>query len=112
MIIIFRIDILTNNFLVLEVKLTEGINGSVRTSEKDIVLTLVEANTKFYLSLYYNSNESYLYVNKTNIFKFKAKDNISWYNFCLARISKDFTKDEQREISLTSLLMHLITQNV
>ena len=32
--------------------------------------------------------------------KFKAKYNISWYNFCLESISKDFTKDEQSEISL------------
>ena len=34
------------------------------------------------------------------IFKFKAKDNISWYNFCLGSKSKDFTKNEQSEISL------------
>ena len=34
-------------------------------------------------------------VNKRGICKFKAKDNISWYNFCLGSISKNFTKDEQ-----------------
>ena len=28
------------------------------------------------------------------------KDNISFYNFCLGRVSKDFTKDEQNEMSL------------
>ena len=28
------------------------------------------------------------------------KDNISFYNFCLGRLSKDFTKDEQKEMSL------------
>ena len=27
-------------------------------------------------------------------------DNISWYNFCLGNVSKDFTKDDQSEISL------------
>ena len=27
------------------------------------------------------------------------KDNVTWYNFCLGSISKDFTKDEQSEIS-------------
>ena len=31
--------------------------------------------------------------------KFKAKDNIGWYDFCLESTSKDFTKDEQSEIS-------------
>ena len=32
--------------------------------------------------------------------KFKAKDNISWDNFCLGSVSQDFTKDEQSDISL------------
>ena len=59
-----------------------------------------KANTKFCLSLHYNGNESYLYVNKTEIQKFKGKDNISQYNFCLGSVSKDFTKDKQSKISL------------
>ena len=28
------------------------------------------------------------------------KDNVSWYNFCLGSVSKDFTKDEQSEVSV------------
>ena len=47
---------------------------------------------------------SYLYVNKTEIYKFKAKDNISWYNFCLESVSKDFTKDQQSEVSLNGIV--------
>ena len=47
----------------------------------------------------YNGEESYLYVYKTGICKFKASDSISWYNFCLGSISKDFTKNELSEIS-------------
>ena len=45
-----------------------------------------KANTKFCLSLHYNENESYLYVNKTEISKFKANNNISCYNFSLGRV--------------------------
>ena len=41
-----------------------------------------------------------MYVNRTKICKLKANDNISCYNFYFGSISKDFTKDEQREISL------------
>ena len=41
-----------------------------------------------------------MHANKTEIRKFKAKDNISWHNFCLGSISKDFTKDEQSGICL------------
>ena len=63
---------------------------------------IIIINTHFCLSLHCNGDESYLYVNKTEIFKFKAKDNISWCNFCLGSVSKDFTKNEQSEISLNN----------
>ena len=36
----------------------------------------------------------YLYVNTTDICKFKLNDITSWFNFCLEKVSKDFTKDE------------------
>ena len=52
------------------------------------------------MSLHYIGVNSYLYVNKTEIYKFKAHDNIGWYGFCLGSVSKDFTKNEQSEISL------------
>ena len=42
----------------------------------------------------------YLYVNKTEICKFKANNNIIWYNFCLGSVSKDFLKDEQNDFFL------------
>ena len=61
--------------------------------QKKISIDFSKANTKFCLSLHYNGD-------KTEIFKFKAKDNISWYNFCVRRVSQDFAKDEQSEISL------------
>ena len=41
-----------------------------------------------------------MYVNRKEIFKCQASDNISWYNCCLGIKSKDFGKDEQSEISL------------
>ena len=43
-----------------------------------------------------------MYVNKIEICKFKAYDNINWNNFCLGSASKDFTKwkIEKNEISL------------
>ena len=42
----------------------------------------------------------YLYANEAEICKFKAKDSIRWCNFCLGSESKDFTREEQTEISL------------
>ena len=68
--------------------------------QKKNYINFSKGNTKFGFNLHYNGDESYLYINKTEICKFKAKDNISWYNFFLGSVSQDFTKDEQIEISL------------
>ena len=48
-----------------------------------------------------------MYVNKTEICKFKVNDNTSGYNFCLGSVSKDFTKDEQSEFFLYGTLYDL-----
>ena len=53
-----------------------------------------------YLILQDNADESYLYVNIEEIFKFKVHDNIRQYEFYLGSVSKDFAKDEPSEISL------------
>ena len=89
-----------NNFLVLAEGQTDDINDSTGAAEKRISINFIEADTNFCLSLQYNNNGSYLYVNKTELSKSKAKNNISWFNFCLGSISKDFTKDEKSGISL------------
>ena len=41
-----------------------------------------------------------MYVNKTDIWKFKGCDNISWYYVFLGSVSKTSAKDEQSEIYL------------
>ena len=43
-------------------------------------------------------------MNKTDIYKFKACDNISWYQFCLVSVLKFFAKDEIREILLNGVV--------
>ena len=46
---------------------------------------------KIFLSLHYNGNSSYLFVNNREIVKFKAADSeIVPYPLCLAGLSKDF----------------------
>ena len=43
------------------------------------------------LSLHYNESNSFLFVNATKIYQFKAKDSeIKDYTLCLGNISKDF----------------------
>ena len=57
---------------------------------KSILLTKI----KILLSFYYNGENSYLFVNSTEIHKFKAKDSeIVASPLCLGNISKDFSVD-------------------
>ena len=52
--------------------LTYGINGSFGSPEKKFSINFTKAITKFCLSLHYNADDSYLFVNGKEIFKFKG----------------------------------------
>ena len=55
--------------------------------------TLTAFDTTFVLSLHYNGRNSFLFVNVTKLYQFKAKDSeIKDYALCLGNISKDFRK--------------------
>ena len=62
-----------NNFLVLREGPTQGINDSTGSAEKSISINFNKANTKFCLILYYNGDESYLYVNKQRFINLRQK---------------------------------------
>ena len=54
--------------------------------------------TKKKLSLHYNGANSYLFVNGTEIYKFKAKDcQIVTTPLCLGNISKDWSVDNMKK---------------
>ena len=56
---------------------------------------------KFCLSLHYNGANSYLFVNGTEIYKFKAKDSeIVASPICLGNISKDWSADNMKKTGL------------
>ena len=53
------------------------------------------------MSLHYNGTNSYLFLNGTEIIKFKAKDSeITPYELCLGNISKDWSIDNMKKTSL------------
>ena len=57
---------------------------------------------KFCLSLHYNGANSYLFVNDTEIIKFKAKDSkIVASPLCLGNISKDWSIDNMKRTGFT-----------
>ena len=56
------------------------------------------AKRKFCLSLHYSGANSYLFVNGTEIYKFKAKDSeIVASPLCLGNISKDWSVDNMKK---------------
>ena len=69
-----HIDNRKNNFLVLGEGYTFSINGSFDGPEKKFRINFSKAKTKFCLSLCYNSDNSYLFVNEKEIYKFKANN--------------------------------------
>ena len=73
---------------------TQGLEHTL-TAKKLYSINFTKENTKFCLSLHYNGANSYLFVNGTEIIKFKAKDSeISAYPLCLGNISKDWSVDK------------------
>ena len=57
---------------------------------------------KLYLSLHYNGANSYLFVNGTKIYKFKAKDSeVVAIPLCLGNISKDWSTDNMKRTGFT-----------
>ena len=76
-----------NNIIVLGKGFIEGINSTIIYAEKMYSINFTKNNKKFVLSLHYNGNNSYLFVNGTEIHKFKAKDSeIVTTPLCLGNI--------------------------
>ena len=76
----------------------QGINGTTIYAKNCNQLILLK---KFCLSLHYNGASSYLFVNGTEIHKFKAKDSeIVASPLCLGNISKDVSVDNMKKTGL------------
>ena len=75
-----------------------GINGSFGSGEKKFD----KENTDFCLVLHCNTDNSYLFVNGKEIFKFKGNNKIVNFptQFCLASLYNEFSTTESRKVSL------------
>ena len=71
------------------------------SAEQMYSLNFTEHFKKFCLSLHYNGASSYLFVNSTEIHKFKAKDSeIVAILLYLGNISKDWSVDNMKKTGL------------
>ena len=86
------------NILVLGKDLIQGLDNTIIYAEKLYLINFTKTNTKSCLSWHYNGANSYLFVNGTEIHKFKAKDSESVATpLCLGNISKDFSADNLKK---------------
>ena len=87
-----------NNILVLGKDFVQEINDTTIYAEKLYSINFTENNKNFCLSFHYNGDNSYLFVNGTGIYKFKAKvSEIVASPLCLGNISKDFSVDNMKK---------------
>ena len=63
-------------FSILRKGLTDGINDSVPEPKRKFSIGFTQKKTRFCLSLHYKGGNSYLYVNKKEICKFKVLNDI------------------------------------
>ena len=71
------------------------------SSEKMYSINFTEHDKKFCLSLHYNGANSYLFVNRTEMYKFKANDSgIEATLLFLGSISKDILVDNMKKTRL------------
>ena len=81
----------TQNILILGTDFTQGLANTTIYAQSCIQSILLKLITKFCLNLHYNTANSYLFVNGTEVHKFNAKDSeIVATPLCLGKFQKTF----------------------
>ena len=81
-----------NNIFIMGDGFVQGINDTTLYAEKLYSQNFTAVNKKFVLSLHYNGDNSYLFINGKQKLKFKAKDDqIVKEILCLGNIRDDWT---------------------
>ena len=84
--------IIKEDILILGKGPTQGLEEHSLSAENMYSINFNKVSTKFCLSLYYNGENSYLFLNGTEIYKFNANaPEIIPNNLCLRNVSKDFS---------------------
>ena len=104
-----KIDNRKKDILILGKGPTQELKHKL-SAEKMYSINVIKKNTKFCLSLHFNGANSYLFVNGTEIIKFKAKDSeIHAYSLCLGNISKDWSQDNMKNTGFNGYIYDFTT---
>ena len=78
--------------LILGEEPTQGTDNTTLTVEAKYSINFTQPGKRFVLSIHYNVSNSFLFVNATKVYQFKAKTSeIKDYALSLGNVSKDFT---------------------
>ena len=84
-----HIDHEGRDILILGKGPTQGLGDSPLTAEAIYPINFSQPNKRLVLSLHYNGSNSFLFVNATKIYQFKANDSeVKDYALCLDNILK------------------------
>ena len=100
------------NILVLGKDFIQGIDGTTIYVEKMYSINSSADETRLCLSLHYNGDNSYLFVNGKEIIKFKAKGLETVASpICLGNISKDFSESNMKKKGLYGSVYYFRTDH-
>ena len=81
--------------------LTQGINDTTLYAEKKYWRNFTDPGKKFIISLHYNSDDNYLFVNGKQELKFKAKtDQLVKEKLCIGNLSDQWTTSKSEKTGL------------
>ena len=96
-----------NNIYLMGTGLTQGINDTTIYTEKNFYRNFTDFRKKFMLSLHYNGDYSYLFVNDRQELKFKAKtDQLVKEKLCIGNLSDQWTTSESEKTGVYGKIMN------
>ena len=88
-----------NHIYLMGTGLTQGINDTTIYAEKNFYRNFTDFGKTFVLSLHYNGDSSYLFVNGRQELKFKAKtDQLVKEKLCIGNLSDQWTTSESEKL--------------
>ena len=93
-----NVDKKSKDVLILGEGTTQGLDDITITAGAKYPIHFTQSRKRFVLSLHYNGSNSFLFVDATKVYQFKAKNSeIKDYALCLCNISKDFTFNNMKK---------------
>ena len=87
-----------NHIYLMGTGLTQGINNTTIYAEKNFYRKFTDFGKKFVLSLHYNGDNSYLFVNGRQELKFKGKtDQLVKEKLCIENLSDQWNTSESEK---------------